>query len=315
MVNRVWLHLFGRGLVPTPDNFGAAGLPPANPALLDHLAVAFVDDGWSREEADPPDRAEPGLPAVVGPTTQRAYEADPDNALVWRMTPRRLEAEALRDAMLAAAGRLERTPPAGSAGHKAGEGHVPAYRLPRRSTPTSDRAPGGLPAGGPRQLPESLALFDFPDPSLVAGERATTTVPAQGPAPVEQPVRHQARRGAPARSSRARPTATCRPASSWRTRRCSAGPRRTRSPGGRRFPQEVCRNVRQVQEAGVGVVLSRADGLGRVREPPLVRSGRYGSARGVSPWLGHRGPRDVKVAPSQPRRDPHARRYRGPVRV
>src|SRR5262249_42646366 len=46
-VNRVWLHLFGRGLVPTPDNFGAGGVPPSNPALLDDLAVAFMEDGWS----------------------------------------------------------------------------------------------------------------------------------------------------------------------------------------------------------------------------------------------------------------------------
>src|SRR5262249_6348044 len=47
MANRVWLHLFGRGLVPTPDNFGASGLPPSNPALLDHLAVTFAEGGWS----------------------------------------------------------------------------------------------------------------------------------------------------------------------------------------------------------------------------------------------------------------------------
>src|SRR5262249_38685105 len=47
MANRVWLHLFGRGLVPTPDNFGASGLPPSNPALLDHLALSFVENGWS----------------------------------------------------------------------------------------------------------------------------------------------------------------------------------------------------------------------------------------------------------------------------
>jgi len=49
MANRVWLHLMGRGLVPTPDNFGASGLPPSNQGLLDYLAVSFADDGWYAE--------------------------------------------------------------------------------------------------------------------------------------------------------------------------------------------------------------------------------------------------------------------------
>ncbi|HYH63457.1 MAG TPA: DUF1549 domain-containing protein, partial [Urbifossiella sp.] len=103
MVNRVWLNLFGQGLVPTPDNFGVAGRPPTNPALLDSLAVTFVEDGWSVKKL---------IRRIVlsrayqldSRTDARNAEADPDNALVWRMSPRRLDAEALRDSMLAAGG-------------------------------------------------------------------------------------------------------------------------------------------------------------------------------------------------------------------
>src|SRR2546421_2648753 len=115
MVNRVWLHLFGRGIVPTPDNFGAAGQPPTNPQLLDHLAVTFVEDGWSVRKL------------IRRVMLSRAYqldsradpknlEADPDNALVWRMAPRRVDAEALRGSMLAARGAMGLRPPAGAPG-------------------------------------------------------------------------------------------------------------------------------------------------------------------------------------------------------
>ena len=113
MANRVWLHLIGRGLVPTPDNFGASGLPPSHPALLDHLAVTFADNGWSVKKL---------IRTIVlsrayqlsSQFDAKNYEADPDNVLVWRMPQRRLEAEALRDAMLALSGRLDLTPPKGS---------------------------------------------------------------------------------------------------------------------------------------------------------------------------------------------------------
>jgi hypothetical protein len=179
MANRVWLHLFGRGLVPTPDNFGASGLPPSHPALLDYLAVSLAEDGWSVKRL------------IRGVVLSRAYrlssqfdeknfDADPDNVLVWRVPKRRLEAEALRDAMLALSGRLDLTPPKGDSVARGGEGNA-AFR---------GRGPGGDPALGDTHrtvylpvvrdgLPESLTLFDFPDPSLIVGERATTTVPAQ----------------------------------------------------------------------------------------------------------------------------------------
>jgi hypothetical protein len=178
LVNRVWLHLFGRGIVPTPDNFGNAGQPPTNQALLDALAVSFVEQGWSVKKL------------IRSLVLSRAYqldskydgkcaEIDPENALVWRMSRRRLEAEPLRDAMLAISGRLDTTPAKASPVARAGEGN--AFRALRFG------GPGG---GDDRhrtvytpiirdQLPESLTLFDFAEPGMVVGERPTTTVPAQ----------------------------------------------------------------------------------------------------------------------------------------
>ena len=102
MVNRVWLHLFGRGLVATPDNFGAAGQAPEHPELLDTLAVSFMDQGWSVKKLI--------RQIVLSRAYQLAsthdaknFEVDPDNTLVWRMSKKRLEAEAIRDAVLCAA--------------------------------------------------------------------------------------------------------------------------------------------------------------------------------------------------------------------
>jgi hypothetical protein len=181
MANRVWLHLIGRGLVPTPDNFGASGQPPSNPALLDHLALALTDNGWSVKKL---------IRSIVFSRTyqlssqfdEKNFDADPDNVLVWRMPKRRLEAEALRDTMLALGGHLELAPPKGSSVARAGEGNASfRFRGPRG---------GGDPAASDTHrtvylsvvrdaLPEVLTLFDFPDPSLIIGERATTTVPAQ----------------------------------------------------------------------------------------------------------------------------------------
>jgi hypothetical protein len=181
MANRVWLHLIGRGLVPTPDNFGASGLPASHPELLDHLALSLVDNGWSVKRL------------IRGIVLSRAYqlssdfdasnfEADPDNTLVWRVPRRRLEAEALRDAMLALAGRLDLNAPAGSTVQRGGEGNV-AFRgrgASRGGDPflTDTHRTVYLPVVRDG-LPEMLTIFDFPDPSLIIGERATTTIPAQ----------------------------------------------------------------------------------------------------------------------------------------
>jgi Protein of unknown function (DUF1549)/Protein of unknown function (DUF1553)/Planctomycete cytochrome C/EF hand len=176
IVNRVWLHLFGRGLVPTPDNFGAAGARPSHPQLLDTLAVEFMNDGWSIKgliRRIVLTRAY-GLDSAHDP---RNFEADPDNALVWRMSELRLDAEVLRDALLFVGGRLATGPPVGSAVARAGEGLAFFVRVEGLDASDTHRSVY-LPVVRDRLL-ESLALFDFADPSLVTGERATTTGPAQ----------------------------------------------------------------------------------------------------------------------------------------
>jgi hypothetical protein len=108
-VNRVWLHHFGRGIVDTPSDFGRMGSPPSHPALLDWLAAELRDHGGSLKDLHR---------LIVGSATwrQRADD-DPDmtavdagNARLWRQNRRRLEAEAIRDAVLAAAGTLDLTP-------------------------------------------------------------------------------------------------------------------------------------------------------------------------------------------------------------
>jgi hypothetical protein len=183
-VNRLWYQLFGRGLVPTPDDFGQAGLPPSHPELLDHLSLQFMDEGW---------RVKPLLRSIVlsrvyrlgSQGDSRAMEIDPDNTLLWRNTPRRLGAEQVRDAILAVSGQLDLKAPVGSAVALAGDG------------PSVQRRPGGEGAAGaindptnPHRsvylpivrdnLPEVLALFDAADPSLISSDRPQTTVASQG---------------------------------------------------------------------------------------------------------------------------------------
>ncbi len=178
LVNRVWLHLFGQGLVPTPDNFGAAGQPPSHPELFDHLAVSFMDQKWSVKSLI--------RQLVLSHAYQlgsrydaKGFEADPDNVLLWRMTPRRLEGEALRDAMLAVSGQLVLSPPPGSPVSRFGEGPSQVLQRAGAFDARLNCRSVFLPVIRNSYL-ESLSLFDFPDPGMIVSERATTTVPAQG---------------------------------------------------------------------------------------------------------------------------------------
>jgi hypothetical protein len=108
MVNRIWQHHFGVGLVATPDDFGYSGARPSNQPLLDWLAVEFMDSGWSMKHIQR---------LIVTSATYRQSSAidaqkkaiDPDNTLLWRQNVQRLDAESLRDALLAVSGRLQPT--------------------------------------------------------------------------------------------------------------------------------------------------------------------------------------------------------------
>jgi hypothetical protein len=175
MVNRIWLHLFGQGLSRVADNFGLHGEPPTHPELLDNLALKFIEDGWSIKKMIR--QLMLTRTYELGSAHDAAnYKADPDNTLWWRIPARRLQAEAIRDAMLAVGGKLITTPPSGSlASITNPKGN------PKRGVAVNTEKPYrsvylGIVRNG---LPESLAIFDVADPSLIVGQREVTTVPAQ----------------------------------------------------------------------------------------------------------------------------------------
>jgi len=184
MVNRVWLHLFGRGLVPSADDFGMAGRPPTHPELLDHLAHDFMDNGWSVKKLIK-HLVMSHAYQLSSTAKAGAMEVDPDNTLLWRMTPRRLDAELLRDSLLAVSEQLDATPPVGSVVATGGEGPVARRRFgadPIAAAITDARGTHRsvyLPIIRD-SLPEILSLFDVADPALITSSRPTTTVPSQG---------------------------------------------------------------------------------------------------------------------------------------
>ncbi|HSJ02154.1 MAG TPA: DUF1553 domain-containing protein, partial [Verrucomicrobium sp.] len=177
LVNRVWHHLFGAGLVSTVDNFGSTGERPSHPELLDYLALRFMDQGWSVKKMV--------REIVLSRTYQLAtlhapqnFTADPENTLFWRMNSRAVDAESLRDAMLMISGKLDLYPQEGSVVCRATEGREGLFKLfSSLQQPRYDRSLY-LPVVRD-MVPESLTLFDFANPSLVTGDRESTNVPAQ----------------------------------------------------------------------------------------------------------------------------------------
>ncbi len=177
-VNRIWGHLFGQGLVASTENFGTAGQKPTHPELLDYLAGQLVKKGWSTKAII--------KELMLSRTYQQASThnetnaaTDPDNDYLWRMSKRRLDAEAIRDAMLAVSGELDKSAPTGSPLQKF-EG--PTQQLGRFG------GLGNLNENAKRSVylpilrdltPEALDHFDFPDASLVSGHRDDTSVPSQ----------------------------------------------------------------------------------------------------------------------------------------
>jgi hypothetical protein len=176
MVNRIWHHLFGQGLVRTVDNFGRMGARPTHPDLLDYLARQFVRQGWSVKQAI---RA-----MVLSRTYQlgsdfhaRNFAADGDNQWLWRMNRKRLEFEAIRDSILAVSGQLQLTRPEASPVAEWPLGEIrPAREL--HDLAASTHRSVYLPIVR-NALPEAMSDFDFPTPSEPRGARDVTTVPAQ----------------------------------------------------------------------------------------------------------------------------------------
>ncbi|MEM6779638.1 MAG: PSD1 and planctomycete cytochrome C domain-containing protein [Planctomycetota bacterium] len=172
MVNRIWMHLFGRPLVETPSNFGLSGVKPVNQALLDHLAVRFMQLDWSIQSM---------IREITMSETYRqdsrydaaSYEVDPDNQFLWRMNPRPIDAESMRDAMLSFSGRLNLEQPDGTqSGSDRGRSGPPSSR--DASTHRSVYLPIVR-----DELPEELDLFDFPDPNTSSPGRSESIVPTQ----------------------------------------------------------------------------------------------------------------------------------------
>jgi mono/diheme cytochrome c family protein len=162
MVNRIWQHHFGRGIVDTPSNFGRMGERPSHPELLDYLAARFAESGWSMKAMH--------REIMLSAAYQLAYRqsetnaaVDPENRLVWRANFRRLEVESLRDSGLYVSGLLdERT-------------GGPAQELDRANS--KKRTIYGRASRSPYSL---LTLFDYPDPNITSDQREVTNVPLQG---------------------------------------------------------------------------------------------------------------------------------------
>jgi hypothetical protein len=153
MVNRVWQHLFGTGLVRTPDNFGLLGERPTHPELLDYLAGRFVASGWSVKRL---------IREILLSSTYRQasfadaglLRADPENRLLGRVSRKRLEYEALRDSILAVSGQLTHG--------REGPSRRTLYEPVERA-----------------RMSPARAMFDGPDPLAIVPERAATTTTPQ----------------------------------------------------------------------------------------------------------------------------------------
>ena len=161
VVNRVWSMFFGRGLVTTPSNFGLLGTKPSHPALLDDLAVRFMENGWSMKRL---------IREMVLSSTYRQCSdeseanraIDPGNTHLWRMNRRRLSIEQWRDSILAAGDNLERT--SGKSLELTDKKNVRRTVYARVSR---------------KKLNDMLMQFDYPDPNVHAAKRSATTTAMQ----------------------------------------------------------------------------------------------------------------------------------------
>ena len=183
IVNRVWHYHFGRGIVATLDNFGKMGERPTHPELLDWLAVEFMNRGWSLKQLHRLIMTSDAYQMVSAFDHGGNVKADPDNLLLWRYRPQRLDAETIRDNILAASGGIDLT-----IGGKPIFPHVPEDILATEKVKgTWENQPDGpavwrrsIYVYQRRSLPFPMfETFDHPDMNISAGQRNVSTVPTQ----------------------------------------------------------------------------------------------------------------------------------------
>jgi hypothetical protein len=167
MANRVWQHLFVNGIVRTPDDFASTGEAPTHPELLDYLAVSFMENNWSLKQL---------IRKIVLSRTYRmssqfneaSFQKDPENRLCWRMEPRRLEAEAIRDAMLFVSGVLDTQRPRASLIGEVGHAQVNNGRV-IAAAPVAEMASMGSSSKGPSSMGSSSIGSPAPAGPLARG--------------------------------------------------------------------------------------------------------------------------------------------------
>ena len=177
MVNRIWQYHFGKGIVPTPSNFGRSGVMPTHPKLLDYLANRFVESGWSIKAMHRLILSSKVYQLASDYNTQNA-SIDPANAYYWRFDRRRLEAEAIRDAMMATSGLLRLNPPGGHPFPPVRTWRWTQHFPFKKKTYPSNHRSVYLMTQRLQRHP-FLGLFDGPDTNTTTGKRMNSTVPQQ----------------------------------------------------------------------------------------------------------------------------------------
>lgn len=177
MANRIWMHLLGNPLMGSPNNWGLRGQKPTHPELLDYLAIRFMENDWSMKSLI----REIALSKTYRRSSSfdaRNYEKDPDNKFLWRCNSRPMDAEVLRDSMLAISGKMNYERPLGSEIASVGDA-----RFGRQVTKESigrGNVHRSVYLAVPRNgLPAAMDLFDAADPNMSSAKRDTTIVPSQ----------------------------------------------------------------------------------------------------------------------------------------
>ncbi|MDX2029059.1 MAG: PSD1 and planctomycete cytochrome C domain-containing protein [Blastocatellia bacterium] len=192
IVNRIWLHHFGKGIVPTPNDFGVRGLAPTHPELLDHLAAQFIADGWSFKKMHRRmmlSHVYQTASREARPAATKLQSIDANNTYLRRFNQRRLGAEEIRDAMLAVSGALDRTingahpfPPERDWRYSQHNPFVATYEHNGRGVYLMQQRIRAHP---------QLSIFDGADANAAIGERVPSTTPLQALFMMNDPFVHK----------------------------------------------------------------------------------------------------------------------------